>query len=76
MTAGLARTGSAPSALPQVWRDFAAFAAEGHPKGVKLTYSGRIAEFNTTLLRNAGMAGVLNRSLEQRAKLIATATLA
>jgi D-3-phosphoglycerate dehydrogenase / 2-oxoglutarate reductase len=50
--------------------NFAAFVATGHPKGVRLTYSGRIAEFNTTLLRNAGMAGVLNRSLERRANLV------
>jgi len=50
--------------------NFAAFASTGNPKGVRLTYSGRIAEFNTTLLRNAGMAGVLNRSMEQRANLV------
>jgi len=50
--------------------NFAAFVSAGNPKGVKLTYSGRIAEFNTTLLRNAGMAGVLNRSMEQRANLV------
>lgn len=37
---------------------------------MRLTYSGRIADFNTTLLRNAGMAGVLNRSMEQRANLV------
>jgi D-3-phosphoglycerate dehydrogenase len=57
-------------ALAERLGNFAAFAAEGHPKGVKLTYTGRIADFNTTLLRNAGMAGVLNRSLEQRANLV------
>lgn len=50
--------------------NFAAFAASGNPKTVRLTYTGRIAEFNTTLLRNAGMAGVLNRSTEQRANLV------
>jgi D-3-phosphoglycerate dehydrogenase len=57
-------------ALAERLGNFAAFAAAGHPKGVNLTYSGRIADFNTTLLRNAGMAGVLNRSLEQRANLV------
>jgi D-3-phosphoglycerate dehydrogenase len=57
-------------ALAERLGNFAAFAAAGHPKGVNLIYGGRIAEFNTTLLRNAGMAGVLNRSLEQRANLV------
>lgn len=50
--------------------NFAAFASSGNPKSVRLTYSGRIADFNTTLLRNAGLAGVMNRSLEQRANLV------
>lgn len=50
--------------------NFAAFVATGNPKRVCLTYSGRIAELNTTLLRNAGMAGVLNRSMAQRANLV------
>ena len=36
--------------------------ATGNPTAVRLTYYGRIAEMNTTLLRNAGLAGVLNRS--------------
>lgn len=40
----------------------AAHLATGNPKAVRLTYSGRIAEMNTTLLRNAGLAGALNRS--------------
>jgi D-3-phosphoglycerate dehydrogenase len=57
-------------ALAERLGNFAAFAAAGHPKGVKITYSGRIAEVNTTLIRNAGIAGVLNRSLEQRANLV------
>jgi len=50
--------------------NFAAYIASGHPSAVRLVYSGRIAEFNTTLLRNAGLAGVLNRSLSQRANLV------
>ncbi|MBL8174013.1 MAG: phosphoglycerate dehydrogenase [Bryobacterales bacterium] len=41
---------------------FAAHVASGNPKTVKLTYTGRIAELNTSLLRNAGVAGVLQRS--------------
>lgn len=50
--------------------NFAAYIAGGHPSLVRLVYTGRIAEFNTTLLRNAGLAGVLNRSLSQRANLV------
>ncbi|MCX6623917.1 MAG: ACT domain-containing protein [Acidobacteria bacterium] len=42
----------------------------GNPKGVRLTYSGRIAEMNTQLIRNAGLAGVLNRSLSQKANVV------
>jgi D-3-phosphoglycerate dehydrogenase len=41
---------------------FAAYLATGNPTTVRLTYYGRIADMNTSLLRNAGLAGVLNRS--------------
>ncbi len=50
--------------------NFAAYIASGQPSTVRLVYLGRIAEFNTTLLRNAGLAGVLNRSLSHRANLV------
>lgn len=50
--------------------NFASYVATGNPKTVKLVYSGRIADMNTTLLRNAGLAGVLKRSTEQRANLV------
>jgi D-3-phosphoglycerate dehydrogenase len=49
---------------------FAAHIASGNPKAVRLTYLGRIADTNTHLLRNAGVAGVLKRSLGQRANLV------
>jgi D-3-phosphoglycerate dehydrogenase len=49
---------------------FAADIASGNPKAVRLTYFGRIADTNTHLLRNAGVAGVLKRSLGQRANLV------
>ncbi len=42
--------------------NFAGHLSDGHPKAVRLTWYGKIAEMNTTLLRNAGLAGVLNRS--------------
>ena len=50
--------------------NFAAYIAAGNPKAVRLVYFGNIAEINTNLLRNAGLAGVLNRSVSERAKLI------
>lgn len=40
----------------------AAHLITGNPTGVRLTYFGRIADMNTSLLRNAGLAGLLNRS--------------
>lgn len=49
---------------------FAAHIVSGNPKAVRLTYHGRIADSNTHLLRNAGVAGVLKRSLAQRANLV------
>jgi D-3-phosphoglycerate dehydrogenase len=42
----------------------------GNPKAVRLIYCGKIAEQNTHLVRNAGLAGVLNRSLAIRANSI------
>jgi D-3-phosphoglycerate dehydrogenase len=42
--------------------NFAAHLASGNPRTVRLTYSGKLADYNTRLLRNAGLAGVLNRS--------------
>ena len=57
-------------ALAERLGNFAAHIATGNPKGVRLVYSGRLAEGNTNLLRNAGLAGVLNRSLSSRANLV------
>jgi D-3-phosphoglycerate dehydrogenase len=50
--------------------NFAAYLAEGNPKSIRMTYYGRIAEGNTTLLRNAGLAGVLNRSAAKNANVV------
>ena len=44
--------------------------AAGNPKTVRLVYFGKIAEQNTHLVRNAGLAGVLNRSLAFKANAI------
>ncbi|HTQ56259.1 MAG TPA: phosphoglycerate dehydrogenase [Bryobacteraceae bacterium] len=49
---------------------FAAYIAAGHTKTVRLVYLGRIGENNTNLLRNAGLAGVLRRSVSERANLV------
>ena len=49
---------------------FASYISEGNLDSVKITYWGRIAEHNTQLIRNAVLAGILNRSLSQRANLV------
>jgi len=55
---------------------FASYLAEGNPKLVRLTYRGKIAEMTTHLIRNAGLAGVLNRSLSQKANVVNAAQIA
>ncbi len=42
----------------------------GNPQTVRFTYFGRLAEQNTQILRNAGLAGVLARSLEYKANVV------
>jgi D-3-phosphoglycerate dehydrogenase len=49
---------------------FLSHIATGNPQTVRLHYFGRIGENNTQLLRNAGLAGVLSRSLETRANVV------
>jgi D-3-phosphoglycerate dehydrogenase / 2-oxoglutarate reductase len=56
--------------------NFAANLIDGHPTSVKLTYYGIIADMNTSLLRNAGLAGVLNRSMATRANVVNAMQLA
>jgi D-3-phosphoglycerate dehydrogenase len=50
--------------------------AHGNPRSVKVIYSGKLAESNTNLLRNAALAGMLNRFLSQRANLVNAAQIA
>ena len=45
---------------------FAAHIAQGNPKLVRLVYFGSLTPQNTHLIRNAGLAGVLSRSMEQK----------
>jgi D-3-phosphoglycerate dehydrogenase len=49
---------------------FAAHIAKGNPRTVRLVYLGKIAENNTHLIRNAGLAGVLNRFLSQKVNVV------
>jgi len=46
---------------------FASHIATGNPHTVRLVYFGRIAEQNTHLVRNAGVAGALQRSFAHKA---------
>lgn len=49
---------------------FAAQIGAGNPSAVRLTYAGKLADHQTHLIRNAALAGILNRSLSQRANLV------
>ena len=57
-------------ALAERLGNFAAHVSTGNPRAVRLIYKGRIAEQNTNLMRNGGVAGVLNRSLSRKANLV------
>jgi D-3-phosphoglycerate dehydrogenase len=58
-------------ALAERLGNFAAHIATGNPRSIRLVYSGKIASQNTHLMRNAGVAGVLARSLSAgRANLV------
>jgi len=49
---------------------FVAQIAAGQPQAVRLSYSGKLADVNTNLIRNAALAGMLNRFLSHRANLV------
>lgn len=49
---------------------FLSHIAPGNAHTIRFSYYGRLAENNTQLLRNAGLAGVLSRSMEYRANLV------
>jgi D-3-phosphoglycerate dehydrogenase len=49
---------------------FLSHIATGNPQTVRIHYFGRIGESNTQLLRNAALAGVLNRSLAVKANVV------
>jgi D-3-phosphoglycerate dehydrogenase / 2-oxoglutarate reductase len=50
--------------------NFAAHIATGNPRRVRVIYFGKIAEQNTAVVRNSGIAGVLGRSLARRANVV------
>jgi D-3-phosphoglycerate dehydrogenase / 2-oxoglutarate reductase len=49
---------------------FLSHIAVGNPHTIRFVYFGRLAENNTQILRNSGLAGVLSRSMEYRANLV------
>lgn len=55
---------------------FLSHISNGNIHTIRLTYFGRLAEGNTQILRSAGLAGVLSRSLEYRANLVNAMQLA
>jgi len=57
-------------ALAEKLGAFAAQVTEGSPSVVRLVYLRRLAEDNTHLIRNAGLAGILNQWLSQKANLV------
>jgi D-3-phosphoglycerate dehydrogenase len=57
-------------ALAERLGSFAANISQGNPVSVAFTYSGKIADQNTQLVRNAALAGLLNRSLSMKSNLV------
>jgi D-3-phosphoglycerate dehydrogenase len=55
---------------------FLAQVSEGSLEEISLRYSGSIAEWKTELIRNAGVKGILNQSLEEKANLVNAAAIA
>ncbi len=49
---------------------FLSHIATGNPHTIRFVYFGRLADNNTQILRNAGLAGILSRSLEYRANVV------
>lgn len=54
----------------------AAQIASGSQQAVRITYSGKLAQMNTDLLRNAVLQGALNQVLDEKANLVNAAFLA
>ena len=56
--------------------NFAAHIATGNPRAIRLVYSGKIADQNTHIIRNSGIAGVLSRSVGARANVVSAMQIA
>jgi D-3-phosphoglycerate dehydrogenase len=70
MTTEQYRTVGPYAALAERLGTFAAYIATGNPRMVRLIYHGGISDQNTHLIRNAGLAGVLSRSLHRKANVV------
>jgi D-3-phosphoglycerate dehydrogenase len=74
MTTEQYRTVGPYAALAERLGTFAAYVATGNPRMMRLVYHGNIvndiADQNTHLVRNAGLAGVLSRSLHRKANVV------
>ncbi len=55
---------------------FLSHITEGNAHTIRLVYNGRLADGNTEILRNAGLAGILGRSVEYRANVVNAMQLA
>jgi D-3-phosphoglycerate dehydrogenase len=55
---------------------FVAQASEGSLEEISIRYSGHIAEWKTELVRNAGIKGMLNQALDEKANLVNAASIA
>ncbi len=64
------------AALAERLGTFAAHVATANPKLVRLVYHGNFPPQNTRLIRNAGLAGVLSRSLAVKANVVNALKLA
>ncbi|HTM13075.1 MAG TPA: NAD(P)-dependent oxidoreductase, partial [Bryobacteraceae bacterium] len=64
------------AALAERLGTFAAYVATANPKLVRLVYHGNFSQENARLIRNAGLAGVLSRSLERKANVVNALKLA
>jgi D-3-phosphoglycerate dehydrogenase / 2-oxoglutarate reductase len=49
---------------------FASHVSTGNPRAVRVVYIGRVGGTSTNVIRNAAIAGVLNRSLTRRANIV------
>ena len=55
---------------------FLSHISEGNAHTIRLVYQGRLADGDTEILRNAGLAGILGRSVEYRANVVNAMQLA